>query len=57
MFKEKGSVFGLFATFVTGVVNILAVFLLVLDALALLCEGQVAKHTVVKLMITLVNAS
>ena len=57
MFQEKGSVFSLLATFVTGVVNILAVLLLVLDALALLCEGQVAKHTVVKLMVTLVNAS
>ena len=47
----------LLATFVTGVVNILAVLLLVLDALAPLCEGEVAKYTVVKLMVTLVNAS
>ena len=44
-------------TLVTSVACVLAPLLLMPDALALLCEGQVAKGTMVKLMVALMNAS
>ena len=43
------------ATLVTTVACVLAPLLLMSDALALFCEGQVAKGTMVKLMVALMN--
>ena len=47
----------LVATLVASVACVLAPLLLMPDALALFCEGQVAKGTVVKRMVTLMNIS
>ena len=54
--QEGSSVLTLLATFVTSVQCVLASLLLVFDALALFCEGQVTEGAVVKLMVALVNA-
>ena len=43
------------ATLVTSVACVLAPLLLMPDAFALFCEGQVAKGTMVKLMVALMN--
>ena len=45
------------ATLVTSVACVLALLLLMPDAFALFCEGQVTKSTMVKLMVALMNIS